>query len=114
MKGDLVFYSQVWKRFFPLFLKISQHQINDNEFYEILQEVRSGSLSKQSILAIQRKVEMYQEQQEQNNTLDTTYVVLHRKIAQTINSIVSTKLPSFNSNKESFTSTSVDFVNNEQ
>src|SRR4051812_11743052 len=35
-------------------------------------------------------------------------------MAQTINSIVSTKLPSFNSNEESFTLTSVDFVNNEQ
>src|SRR5438034_1092072 len=46
---------------------------------------------------------MYQEQQEQNNTLDTTHVVSHRKMAQTINSIVSTKLPSFNSNKEFFT-----------
>uniref|UniRef100_U9SSD4 Uncharacterized protein n=1 Tax=Rhizophagus irregularis (strain DAOM 181602 / DAOM 197198 / MUCL 43194) TaxID=747089 RepID=U9SSD4_RHIID len=52
--------------------------------------------------------------QEQNNiTLDTTYIVSHRKIAQTITSIISTKLPSFNLNEESFTSISVDFVNNE-
>ncbi|POG62870.1 hypothetical protein GLOIN_2v1784769 [Rhizophagus irregularis DAOM 181602=DAOM 197198] len=48
--------------------------------------------------------------QEQNNiTLDTTYIVSHRKIAQTITSIISTKLPSFNLNEESFTSISVDF-----
>jgi hypothetical protein len=51
--------------------------------------------------------------QKQNNTiLDTTHIVLHRKMAQTINSIISTKLPSFNSDEESFTSISFDFVNN--
>src|SRR5581483_3399060 len=52
---------------------------------------------------------MYQEYN--NTTLDTTHIVSHRKIAQTINSIISTKLPSFNLNEESFTSISVDFVN---
>ncbi len=35
-------------------------------------------------------------------------------MSQTINSIISTKLPSFNPNEESFTSISIDFVNNEQ
>ncbi len=58
------------------------------------------------------KVEMYQKQN--SNALDTTHIVSHRKMAQTINSIISTKLPSFNSDEESFTSISMDFVNNEQ
>src|SRR5436190_13682018 len=111
VKGDPVFYSPVWKSFFPLFLKISRRQQNDNQFYQILQEVRSGNLSKQTILAIKSKVETYQAQ---NNNLDTTYIVSHRKTSQTINSIISTKLPSFNSDEESFTSISIDFVNNEQ
>ena len=52
--------------------------------------------------------------QEQNHTLDTTHIVSHRKMSQTINSIISTKLPLFNSDEESFTSVSVDFVNNKQ
>ena len=111
VKGDPVFYSPIWKRFFPLFLRSSRRQQNDNQFFKILQEVRSGILSEETILAIMSKVEMYQEQ---NNALDTTHIVSHRKMAQTINSIISTKLPSFNSDEESFTSISVDFVNNEQ
>ncbi|GET04748.1 putative replicase/helicase/endonuclease [Rhizophagus clarus] len=78
----------------------------------VLVIVRIGILSEQTIQAIKLKVEMYQEQN--NTTLDTTYIVSHRKMAQTINSIISTKLPSFNSNEESFTSISVNFVNNEQ
>ena len=68
-------------------------------------------MSEQTILAIKSKVEMYQAY---NNALDTTHVVSHRKMAQTINSIISTKLPSFNSNEESFTSISLDFVNSKQ
>lgn len=110
IKGDPVFYSPIWKSFFPLFLKVARRQQNDDQFYQILQEVRSGNLSEQTILAIKSKVEMYQAQ----NNLDTTYIVSHRKTSQTINSIISTKLPSFNSDEESFTSISIDFVNNEQ
>lgn len=107
----LSFILQYGRVFFPLFLKIACCQQNDNQFYQILQEVRSGNLSKQTILAIKSKVETYQAQ---NNNLDTTYIVSHRKTSQTINSIISTKLPSFNSDEESFTSISIDFVNNEQ
>jgi len=112
VKGDPVFYSPVWKGFFPLFLKEPRRQQNDNQFYKILQEVRSGILSEQTLLAIMLKVEMYQKQN--SNALDTTHIVSHRKMAQTINSIISIKLPSFNSDEESFTSISMDFVNNEQ
>jgi len=111
VKGDLIFYSPVWKRFFPLFLKIARRQQDDNQFYQILQEVRSGNLSEQTIHAIESKVKMHQDQ---SSTLDTTHIVSHRKMAQTINFIISTKLPSFDSCEESFTSISVDFVNNKQ
>src|SRR5436190_1914754 len=97
VKGDFVFYSSLWKSFFPLFLKEPRRQQNDSDFYKILQEIRLGILSEQTILAINRKVEIYQEQN--NNTLDTTHIVSHRKTAQTINSLISIQLPSFNSNE---------------
>jgi ATP-dependent exoDNAse (exonuclease V) alpha subunit len=40
--------------------------------------------------------------------------VSHRATSQNINSIISMSLPSFNPDEESFTSISIDFVNNEQ
>ncbi|GBB98753.1 hypothetical protein RclHR1_33040002 [Rhizophagus clarus] len=108
VKGDPVFYSPLWKIFFPLFLRKSCRQQDNDEFFQILQKVRIGE---QTIQAIKLKVEMYQEQN--NTTLNTTYIVSHRKMAQTINSIISTKLSLFNSNEKSFTSISVNSINNE-
>ncbi len=111
VEGDLVFYSPLWKSFFPLFLKLSHCQQSDNNFYNILQEVRIGKLSKEIINLIKTKVENYQPLE---NTLNTTHIISHRATAQNINSIISMRLPSFNSNEESFTSTLIDFVNDKQ
>ena len=111
VEGDPVFYSPLWKSFFPLFLKLSHRQQDDNKFYDILQEIRTGKLSQETINLIKTKVKNYQPLED---ILNTTHIVSHRATSQTINSIISTTLPSFNSNEESFTSTSIDFVNNEQ
>ncbi len=51
-----MFYSPLWKNFFPLFLKLFHHQQNDNNFYNILQEIRIGKLSKNTNNMIKTKV----------------------------------------------------------
>src|SRR6266542_1889954 len=88
--------------------------MNDNNFYNILQEIRIGNITQKTIETIKTKVKNYQPLED---ILDTIYIVSHQVISQTINSIISTKLPSFSSNglnEESFTSIANDFVNNEQ
>src|SRR6266540_5710968 len=88
--------------------------MNDNNFYNMLQEIKAGNITQKTIETIKTKVKNYQPLED---ILDTIYIVSHRVISQTINSIISTKLPSFSSNglnEESFTSIANDFVNNEQ
>ncbi len=114
VKGDLVFNFPLWKSFFPLFFRLSRCQMNDNNFYNMLQEIKAGNITQKTIETIKTKVKNYQPLED---ILDTTHIVSHRVISQTINSIISTKLPSFSSNclnEESFTSIANDFVNNEQ
>ena len=77
----------------------------------MLQKVRIGKLSKKTINLIKKKVKDYQIPEK---TLNTTHIVSHRATSQNINSIISISLPSFNPDEESFTSISIDFVNNEQ
>src|SRR6185369_6306184 len=48
INGEPIFYSQVWMRFFPLFLGRPQRQKTDPEFYDLLQELRFGHLSEKS------------------------------------------------------------------
>src|SRR6266540_4063394 len=88
--------------------------MNDNNFYNMLQEIRAGNITQKTIETIKIKVKNYQPLED---ILDTIYIVSHQVISQTINSIISTKLPSFSSNglnEESFTSIANDFVNNEK
>ena len=66
----------------------------------MLQEIRMGNIGKKTIETIKIKVRNYQPLE---NILDTIYIVFYQVISQTINSIISTRLSSFNSNKESFT-----------
>src|SRR6266542_2144932 len=88
--------------------------MNDNNFYNMLQEIRTGNITQKTIETIKTKVKNYQPLED---ILDTIHIVSHRVTSQTINSIISTKLSSFSSNslnEESFTSIANDFVNNEQ
>jgi len=88
--------------------------MNDNNFYNMLQEIRTGNIIQKIIETIKIKVKHYQPLED---ILDTIHIVSHQIKSQIINSIISTKLPSFSSNglnEESFTSITNDFVNNEQ
>ena len=71
----MIFYSPLWKSFFPLFLDLPHCQKNDKKFYNILQEIRIGNLSQKTINMIQQKVYNYQPSE---NILNTTHIVSHR------------------------------------
>ena len=45
INGQPVFRAAVWSLFYPLFLRSSQRQNNDTEFYSMLEEVQSGNIS---------------------------------------------------------------------
>ena len=80
----------------------------------MFQEIRTGNITQKTIETIKTKVKNYQPLED---ILNTTHIVSHQVTSQTINSIISTKLPFFSSNglnKESFTSIANDFINNEQ
>ncbi|CAG8621554.1 10893_t:CDS:1, partial [Paraglomus occultum] len=40
VQGTAVFHSPVWQLFYPLFLRKSQRQLNDNQYFNLLEEVR--------------------------------------------------------------------------
>ncbi len=88
--------------------------MNDNNFYNMLQEIRTGNITQKTIKTIKTKVKNYQLLED---ILDITYIVFYRVTSQTINFIISTKLPFFSSNglnEESFTSIANNFVKNKQ
>ena len=45
VQGTAVFRSPVWQLFYPLFLRKSQRQLNDNQYFNLLEEVRVGRIS---------------------------------------------------------------------
>ena len=80
----------------------------------MLQEIRTGNITQKTIKTIKTKVKNYQLLED---ILDITYIVFYRVTSQTINFIISTKLPFFSSNglnEESFTSIANNFVKNKQ
>ncbi|CAG8758178.1 10317_t:CDS:1, partial [Acaulospora morrowiae] len=85
-----VFQSPAWKRFFPLFLTIPQRQQDDLEFYNILQEIRTGCLSSKSINTIESKININNNSQELYNT---THIVNLRQAADIINEMLCSHLP---------------------
>ena len=71
VNGKQVFFASEWHEFFPLFLTTSHRQNDDASFYNILQEVRLGNLSSQTIQLINEKVVSYQGNV---TSIDTTYI----------------------------------------
>ncbi|CAJ0756310.1 9142_t:CDS:2 [Entrophospora sp. SA101] len=85
-----VFRSPIWKKILPLFLTTPQRQINDVEFYRILQEIRTGNLSVRSKQIIQTKIN---QETDLCSFYDTTHVIGTQKAAQFLNAIFFNYLP---------------------
>ena len=79
-------------------------------FYNILQEIRLGSLSSQTINLINEKVLSYQNS---STSIDTTYICGFRNEADSINNLICGFLPFFeNISSEPLISVAVDYINN--
>jgi ATP-dependent DNA helicase PIF1 len=109
VNGKQVFYAPEWQEFFPLFLTTSHRQHNDKLFYNILQEMRVGILSSQTINLINEKVLSYQN----STSINTTYICGFRHEADSINNLICGFLPIFeNISSGSLISVAVDYLNN--
>jgi len=91
INGEPIFYSQVWMRFFPLFLGRPQRQKTDPEFYDLLQELRFGHLSEKSKNLIMTKANT--PKKSTRTSIDTTYLLGRRQDASEINELICQNLP---------------------
>jgi len=110
VKGTQVFFSPVWKSFFPLFLSFSRRQQNDFAFYSLLQNVRIGTITNNDRRMILEKVK-------QNSTapssLETTFITGFKQLAYNFNTIITSQLPSLNPDQPSLISVAIDYYNDE-
>lgn len=108
VNGKQAFHAPEWLEFFPLFLTTSHRQHKDQLFYNILQEIRVGNLSLQTINLINEKVLSYQN----NTSINTTHICGFRDKANSINNLVFEFLPIFeNISSGSLISIAIDHVN---
>ncbi|GES97445.1 Pif1-like helicase domain-containing protein [Rhizophagus clarus] len=113
VNGQQVFYAPEWQEFYPLFLTVSHRQENDRLFYNILEEVRFGSISLQTKRLIEEKVLFYQ----QNNvaSINTTYINGFRHEADSINNLICGFLPVLKDiSSETLISIADDYINHTQ
>ncbi|GBB91982.1 hypothetical protein RclHR1_19480001, partial [Rhizophagus clarus] len=111
VNGKQVFFAPEWLEFFPLFLTTSHRQCEDMLFYKILQEIRVGKLSPQTISLINEKVLSYQSSV---TSIDTSYICGFRHDADSINNLICGFLPTSNNDTSSgsLISMAVDHINN--
>jgi ATP-dependent exoDNAse (exonuclease V) alpha subunit len=89
--GQQVFKCTLWRLFFPLFLTRSRRQEGEDELIEILDEVRVGRISSKSWETLTK---IYQSYSPRTNLYNSTFIVSHRKTAQTLNRLVLDSIPS--------------------
>ena len=108
INGKQVFHAPEWHEFFPLFLTTSHRQDEDKLFYNILQEVRVGNLSSQTINLINEKVLSYQS----NTSINTTHICGFCNEANSINNLIFEFLPTFKDiSSGSLISIAIDYIN---
>ena len=109
--GSLVFKSSVWKLFCPLFLRYPHRQQNQ-EFYNMLQNIRLGNITDNIWEKLQEKHQQFNSNRPIDLLLNTTNIVGYRETADKINRLVCNALPTV---QEKFMlSNAIDTVNGEQ
>jgi len=91
--GQPVFRATAWPLFYPLFLKTPQRQQADTRFYQMLQEIRMGSISTETWNTLQQRHSEFTTRSPIHNLLNTTHIVGFRENAQQINRMVCNTLP---------------------
>ncbi|GBB87368.1 hypothetical protein RclHR1_13810001 [Rhizophagus clarus] len=110
--GLKIYKSSEWKLFYPLFLTKPQRQNQDQEFYNVLQEIRFGKISPRSWDFLYQKAAIFNQQQPLHIALNTTNIVGYKEAANRINNTICNMLP-VNENKF-LISEAVDIINGEQ
>ncbi|EXX55721.1 Pif1p [Rhizophagus irregularis DAOM 197198w] len=110
VKGAQVFYSPVWKRFFPLFLTFSRRQQDDLPFYSLLQNVRMNTITDDDRKMILEKVK---QPPTASTPLDTTFITGFKQLAYNINTAIALQLPSLEPNRSPIVSNAIDYYNDE-
>ena len=93
IRGQYVFYSSIWQLFYPLFLHKSQRQHEDEEFYQMLEEIRFGTISDATWDKLMNKAANYNSNQSSNSLLTTTHIVGYCETSTQINNTVCNLLP---------------------
>jgi hypothetical protein len=90
--GLPVYKSSEWKLFYPLFLRKSQRQSQDQQFYNALQEIRIGNISLNTWNLLYQKAATFS-QQPLHSALNTTNIVGYKETANRINNTICNMLP---------------------
>jgi ATP-dependent DNA helicase PIF1 len=110
--GLPVYKSSEWKLFYPLFLRQPQRQIQDNEYYNALEEVRLGKMSLTTWNFLYQKANIFDHQKPINTALNTTNIVGYKQTADQINNVICNMLPV--TENKFLISSAIDFINNQQ
>ena len=93
VRGQPIFKASSWKLFYPLFLKTSQRQNNDPEFYNMLEEIRFNNISTETWNLLEQRASEYLTHPTVDTLLSTTHIVGFRESAQQINRMICNLLP---------------------
>src|SRR6266540_2928399 len=103
-----VFKSISWQFFMPLFLSISRRQLEDMEFFEILQQIRFNQITNETWEKLKQKVTT---PSNINSPLETTHIMEYRHMVDMINETIMNYLSIDKSHHLSFTSFAEDKLN---
>jgi len=112
VQGTAVFHSPIWQLFYPLFLRNSQRQLNDNQYFNLLEEVRLGNISDTSWQMLQTKHSQYSNTLTSTNAFITTSIVGYKQSAEHLN-VSLCNLLHVTCEDEILISTAIDKVNGE-
>ncbi|CAB4433506.1 unnamed protein product [Rhizophagus irregularis] len=108
VRGEFVFYSSIWQLFYPLFLYKSQRHQDDEELYQMLEEIRFNTISDTTWAKLVERSANYDNEQSLDLLLTTTFIVAYCEISKQINNTICNMLP-VNADKY-LIAESIDFV----
>src|SRR6266542_528393 len=94
VKGDAVFYSSIWQLFYPLILHKSYRQCDDEQFFQMLEEIKFGKISNATWAKLMEKAANYNNNQSSLDLLlTTTHIVGYSETSNQINHTICNILP---------------------
>ena len=112
VRGEFVFYSSVWQLFYPLFLHKSQRQHDDEEYCQMLEEIRFGMISNTTWAKLMQKAADYNNNPSSDSLLTTTHIVGYCETSNQINNTICNLLPI--NNDKYLIAESIDFLEGKQ